>query len=77
MFIITLDCYAPSFCFLKIKQTEHIYDNRYNLQYPHQCPTTRHWISSNLTQRHIYDIPVSLSYFIFTSFKLHNNQFKI
>ena len=29
MFIITLDCYAPSFCFLKIKQTEHIYDNRY------------------------------------------------
>jgi hypothetical protein len=30
MFIIILDCYAPSFCFLKIKQTEHIYDNRYN-----------------------------------------------
>jgi len=22
--------YAPSCCFLKIKQTEHIYDNRYN-----------------------------------------------
>ncbi len=30
MFIIILDCYAPSFCFLKIKQTEHIHDNRYN-----------------------------------------------
>jgi len=30
MFVIILDCYAPSFCFLKIKQTEHIYDNRYN-----------------------------------------------
>ena len=30
MFIIILDCYAPSFCFLKIKQTEHIYDNRYS-----------------------------------------------